>query len=109
MSIPPRSRNSSSSQERKALQAAGKLPSWYTTQGWQIFKKNAVPGEEGLLDRHRTISKTLARHMVGQEAEWEAYFFRELWDGVLSPASPALSTWYQPGHDGFVLWPEDRG
>lgn len=78
------------SQERKALQAAGKLPSWYTTQGWQIFKKNAVQGEEGLLDRHRTISKTLARHMVGREAEWEEKFFRELWDGVLSPASPAL-------------------
>lgn len=78
------------SQERKALQAAGKLPSWYTTQGWQIFKKNAVPGEEGLLDRHRTIAKTLARHMVGREAEWEEKFFRELWDGVLSPASPAL-------------------
>ena len=80
------------SQERKELQAKGQLPDWYTTQGWQMFKsKYAVPGEGGVLGRHRVIAKTLARHMVGREAEWEEKFFRELWDGVLSPASPALS------------------
>jgi ribonucleoside-diphosphate reductase alpha chain len=80
------------SAERKQLQALGHLPHWYTTQGWQAFKaKYAVPGEDALLGRHRVIAKTLARHMKGREAEWEAKFFNELWDGILSPASPALA------------------
>lgn len=80
------------SQERKQLQALGHLPPWYTTQGWQMFKqKYAVPGEEALLGRHRSIAKTLAKHMKGREKEWEEKFFREMWDGILSPASPALA------------------
>lgn len=80
------------SAERKALQAAGSLPDWYTTQGWQMFKsKYAVDGEGAVRGRHRTIAKTLARHMVGREAEWEERFFDLMWRGVLSPASPALA------------------
>lgn len=80
------------SRERKHLQSIGHLPHWYTTQAWQMFKsKYQVPGEDALMGRHRTIAKTLARHMVGREAEWEEKFFREMWDGVLSPASPALA------------------
>ncbi len=80
------------SAERKALQAAGSLPDWYTTQGWQMFKsKYAVEGEDAVRGRHRTIAKTLARHMVGREAEWEERFFDLMWRGVLSPASPALA------------------
>lgn len=80
------------SAERKALQAAGSLPDWYTTQGWQMFKsKYAVEGEDAVRGRHRTIAKTLARHMTGREAEWEERFFDLMWRGVLSPASPALA------------------
>lgn len=79
------------SQERKQHQEKGTLPSWYTTQGWQMFKeKYAVQGEAALLGRHRTIAKTLARHMKGREDEWETKFFNEMWEGRLSPASPAL-------------------
>ncbi len=79
------------SQERKQHQEKGTLPSWYTTQGWQMFKeKYTVQGEAALLGRHRTIAKTLARHMKGREDEWEAKFFNEMWEGRLSPASPAL-------------------
>lgn len=79
------------SQERKHLQARGFLPPWYTTQGWQMFKeKYAYKGEMGLLDRHITIARTLARHMKGAETEWEDKFFHEMWVGILSPASPAL-------------------
>lgn len=78
--------------ERKELQAKGHLPDWYTTPAWQVFKaKYQVPGEDALRGRHRKIAQTLARHMVGREAEWEEKFFNELWDGILSPASPALS------------------
>ncbi len=78
--------------ERKRIQELGLLPSWYTTQAWQMFKqKYAVSGEDAVSGRHRTIAKTLARHMKGREAEWEEKFFSELWDGILSPSSPALA------------------
>lgn len=80
------------SHERKSLQAIGHLPDWYTTQAWQMFKKSyAVQGEDALLGRHRRIAKTLAKHMIGREAAWEELFFNEMWNGILSPASPALA------------------
>jgi ribonucleoside-diphosphate reductase alpha chain len=80
------------SKERKKLQKKGHLPEWYTTQGWQMFKeKYAYKEEDAVFGRHKAIAKTLAKHMKGREAEWEEKFFREMWDGVLSPSSPALS------------------
>ena len=80
------------SEERKALQAEGQLPDWYTTQAWQMFKKSySVPGELAVLGRHRAIAKTLARHLGKHAAEYEEKFFKELWEGRLSPASPALA------------------
>lgn len=80
------------SYERKSLQAIGHLPDWYTTAAWQMFKKSyAVQGEDALLGRHRCIAKTLAKHMIGREAAWEELFFNEMWNGILSPASPALA------------------
>lgn len=76
---------------RKAGQAAGTIPEWYTTQGLQMFLDGyAVEGEQDVWGRHRTVAKTLARHMKGREAEWEQKFFDILWSGRLSPASPAL-------------------
>mgnify|MGYP001160549793 FL=1 len=80
------------SAERKHLQEIGHLPSWYTTQGWQLFKeKYQYKDEPALLGRHRTIAKTLAQYMVGEEEKWEELFFQERWNGLLSPATPALS------------------
>lgn len=80
------------SHERKELQSYGDLPQWYTTQGWQMFKsKYAVQGEAAVRGRHQTIAKTLARHMGNDAAHWEIKFFDLLWQGILSPASPALA------------------
>lgn len=80
------------SEERKNLQIKGHLPSWYTTQAWQMFKKAyMVDGEDAVLGRHRTIAKTLSRHLGPYAAEYEQKFFDLLWDGILSPASPALA------------------
>lgn len=77
--------------ERKKLQKKGHLPEWYTTQGYQMFKeKYAYPGEDAVYGRHKKVAKTLAKHMKGREEEWENKFFSELWDGILSPSSPAL-------------------
>lgn len=78
--------------ERKQLQAIGHLPEWYSTQGWQMFKeKYAYPGEAAVFGRHSKIAYTLSRHMKGREEEWNKLFFDELWDGILSPSSPALA------------------
>ena len=80
------------SDERKELQKLGQLPEWYTTQAWQMFKNSySVDGEHAVLGRHRTIAKTLARHLGKHAAEYEEKFFHELWNGILSPASPALA------------------
>lgn len=81
------------SQERKQLQANGGLPDWYTTQAWQMFKsKYAVAGENALHGRHATIAKTLARHLPADvRSAWERKFFDIMWQGILSPASPALA------------------
>ena len=80
------------SDERKVLQDKGHLPHWYNTPAWQMFKgKYQVEGEDALKGRHRKIAATLAKHMVGREAEWEEKFFNEMWNGILSPASPALA------------------
>ena len=80
------------SHERKELQAKGHLPDWYTTQAWQMFKKSyIVPGELAVLGRHQAIAKTLSRHLGRFAAEYEGLFFDLLWDGILSPASPALA------------------
>lgn len=82
------------SQERKELQKKGLLPEWYTTGAWKMFKSKYGLFTEGktVHGRHKTIAKTLARHLPKQhQAEFEQRFFDELWDGVLSPSSPALS------------------
>lgn len=81
------------SAERKEWQAKGWLPEWYITQGFQLLKNNyLVEGEgEGLRGRHRTIAKTLAQYMPGEEAYWEEKFFDIMWSGVFSPATPVLA------------------
>lgn len=79
------------SAERKAAQARGLFPEWYTTQAYQMFQaKYAVPGENGLRDRHRTIARTLASYLP-DPAFWEVQFFDVMWKGWLSPASPVLA------------------
>lgn len=85
------------SARRKALQEVGSLPDWYTTQAFQMFdSKYSVEGEDSVRGRHKTIAKTLAKHMVGRETEWEERFFNLMWEGILSPSSPALAN---PGTD----------
>lgn len=79
------------SAERKEGQAKGLYPDWYTTQAYQMFRsKYAVQGEQGLLGRHQTIARTLAR-WTPDPVYWEDRFFEILWNGWLSPASPVLA------------------
>lgn len=81
------------SEERKQLQKEGKLPEWYTTGGWQLFKSRyAVAGEEAFYGRAKTIATTLSKHLpVSLQEEYEGKFFDLLWKGWLSPSTPVLS------------------
>lgn len=80
------------SQERKELQEKGSIPPFYTTGAWQMFKaKYAVPGEDHVRGRMKTIARTLAQYMEGKEDEWEEKFFNLMWNGWLSPATPVLA------------------
>ena len=79
------------SAQRKAGQATGIYPDWYTTQAYQMFQaKYSVAGEHGLRGRHETIAKTLAKYMPNAPV-WEKEFFRIMWAGWFSPASPVLA------------------
>lgn len=81
------------SAERKKLQAQGLLPDWYTTQAWQMFKSKYIVESEGSLRaRHQKIAHTLARHVPQlYRGELEKAFFDLMWNGILSPATPALA------------------
>ncbi len=81
------------SEERKKLQEQGKLPEWFTTDGWALFKgKYAYKGEEAFLGRAKTIAKTAAKHLPEElQNAYELKFFNLLWNGWLSCSTPVLS------------------
>ena len=52
------------SRERKQLQAEGRIPAWYSTQSWQLFKsKYLVPSEGDVKTRYLKIAETAAKHL----------------------------------------------
>lgn len=81
------------SEERKKLQAKGWLPSWYTTQAWQMFKERyAVENEEGVKGRFQTIARVLSSYLPEKyQEEYKQKFFDLMWNQILSPASPVLA------------------
>lgn len=81
------------SEERKALQAKGDVPEWYTTAGWQLFKDKYLYGTDSVRGQFERIAKTAAKHLVGTkfEEQAEAKFFELFWKGWLSPSTPVLS------------------
>ena len=81
------------SQERKDLQAKGYLPDWFTTQSYQMFKSKYMYEDTYVLGRHKTIAKTLAKHLPTKELQehYEEVFFDLLWSGKLSPSTPVLA------------------
>lgn len=81
------------SKERKLAQENKLFPEWYTTQGYQLFKSSYTnKGEEGFKGRISTISYTLANELPeAYRKEFADKFYKLMWDGKLSPASPVLS------------------
>ena len=79
--------------ERKQLQEKGRIPQWYSTPAWQMFKsKYLVESEKDVKTRFQVIAKTLAKHLpVEYRDEYESKFYHLMWEGILSPASPVLA------------------
>ena len=80
------------SKERKALQKSGDIPSWYTTQGYQLFKEK-YQWAETPRKQYEAIAATAAGWLKFTKWEDEAYdqFFNLLWSGWLSPSTPILA------------------
>ena len=62
--------------ERKQLQEEGRIPQWYSTPAWQMFKsKYLVESEKDVKTRFQVIAKTLAKHLpVEYRDEYESKF-----------------------------------
>jgi ribonucleoside-diphosphate reductase alpha chain len=86
------------SEERKAHQADGRMPEWYTTGGWQMFKEKYLYDATCVREQFERIARTAAKHLrgltfEGRPADEVGYerFFEMLWEGWLSPATPVLA------------------
>lgn len=77
------------SKERKELQEAGHLPSWYTTGGYQLFKQKYQWAETPYA-QYMAIAATAAKH-TDDAPKWKDKFFELLWNGWLSPSTPVLA------------------
>lgn len=78
------------SDERKRLQAAGQMPDWWTTGGWQLFKNKYLYQADTPYDQYMRIARTLAVHTKDPE-RWTEKFFDIMWKGWLSPSTPVLA------------------
>jgi ribonucleoside-diphosphate reductase alpha chain len=77
--------------ERKHLQAEGKLPLWVTTAAWQILKDKYTTDEyPDLHSIYKRISTTAAKHMDDSE-HWQKMFFNLMWNGWLALSTPVLA------------------
>jgi ribonucleoside-diphosphate reductase alpha chain len=80
------------SEERKNLQAAGLVPEWYTTAGWQMFKEKYMYETSNVKEQFERIANTAAKHLrkIGKEELGREKFFELFWKGWLSPSTPVL-------------------
>ena len=78
-------------EERKLLQAEGKLPMWVTTGAWQILKEKYITEEHpDLYSVYKRISTAAANHMHDSE-HWQKIFFNLMWNGWLACSTPVLA------------------
>lgn len=94
------------SAERKKLQAEGKLPEWFTTGSWQMFKSTYQYQSDGYFSQIKRIAKAMAKEaptflekshpyydrIVDTYGDnWEDCFYEIMAKGHLAPSSPVLS------------------
>lgn len=78
------------SEERKAEQAKGHLPPWYSTGGYQMFKSKYLYGSAHWKGQIKRICRTAAKHTDDYD-HWKEKFFELFWNGWLSPSTPVLA------------------
>lgn len=78
------------SEERKRLQAEGKLPEWLTTGGYQLVKEKYLYETDSLRDTYSRIARTAARH-TNDPGLWYERFNELMWKGWLALSTPVLS------------------
>lgn len=80
------------SEERKQLQVEGRVPEWYTTAGWQMFKEKYMYETTDVAGQFARIARTAASHLPESLREvGYGNFFELLWKGWLSPSTPVLA------------------
>lgn len=80
------------SEERKALQAVGRLPAWMTTPAWQLLKEKYTTDEyPDVYSIYKRISSSAAKHMGSDKEHYERVFFNLLWRGWLACSTPVLA------------------
>ena len=88
------------SEQRKAEQLSGDCPEWFTTAGYQVFKKNYAYKDETVKSRFSSIAKGCALYAPSTYPEWweddpytkgltwEQAFFKVLWFAHVVPPTP---------------------
>lgn len=66
------------SAERKDLQANGKLPTWFTTMGWQAFKGKYLYEADTFEEQIDRITKNLGKHIKAANEEYFVARWKEL-------------------------------
>lgn len=95
------------SEERKQGQAAGTIPEWMSTSGWQMFKQKYLYLAGNPREQFERIAKTAAKHAAcsyhptesnsgnnfagDYEAYWTSKFFNILWKGHVACSTPVLA------------------
>lgn len=90
------------SEKRKALQAIGEVPDWYTTGGYQLFSENYSYENESVKSRFKSIARALSKHIdvypdwwesdaYTKGKNWEEVFFNSMWDAFIVPSTPLYS------------------
>ena len=77
------------SEERKELQSLGLIPDFYTTMGWQAYKKDYKWKDESILEAYNRIAFEASLELPSniQKFFFES-FFKYMWNGCLSPSTP---------------------
>lgn len=91
------------SAQRKAAQANGSCPPWYSSGGYQLFIEKYSWKGETVRSRFQGVARAMAQHApkiypewweanpYTQGKDWEDVFFSTMWDGYISPSTPLLA------------------
>ncbi len=88
------------SELRKAAQAAGTCPSWYTTPGYQMFMQKSSYKGETVKEAYKRMSQVIYELPwtdIKTANELAEDVFNLMWDGILSPATPEYNLYTNKG------------